>query len=165
MIAQSILPEFDREFAVLRTTLERVPEDKPEYKPHEKSMAMNQLAGHLAEIATWMGATLQADELDFATMDYKPFLMTSRKELLEFFDKNVKEAREVLASTSDETMMGMWTMRTGDTVHMTMAKVAVVRGFIMNHMIHHRAQLGMYLRLNDVPVPSMYGPSADEPGM
>ena len=162
MIAQSFLPEFDHEFALLRTTLERVPEDKPDYKPHEKSMPLSKLAGHLAEIAAWMGPSVDADVLDFATMNWEAYIMTTRKDLLATFDANVKAARETLAAASDEKLMGMWTMRTGDQVHMTMPKVAVVRGFIMNHMIHHRAQLGVYLRLNGIAVPSIYGPSADE---
>lgn len=165
MIAQSILPEFDHEFATLRKILERVPEDKPDFKPHPKSMEMAKLAGHLAEIPTWMSATLEADELDFATMDYKPLVMTSRQDLLDSFDKNVVVARASLAAATDQTMMSNWTLRTGDQVHMTMPKVAVVRGFVMSHMIHHRAQLGVYLRMNDVDLPGTYGPSADDTAM
>ena len=165
MIAQSLLPEFDHEFATLRTALERVPEDRADWKPHEKSYSFAQLAGHLAELPTWVGATLNQDVLDFAEMDYTPYVMTTREELLETLDRNVAEAREVLANTSDETMMSDWTMRTGDQVHFTMPKVAVFRSFILSHMIHHRAQLGVYLRLSDVPVPQSYGPTADEGGM
>lgn len=162
MIAQSVLPEFDMEFATLRSVLERVPEDNPEFKPHEKSMPMANLAGHLAEIPAWMEASIEQDELDFSKMDYTPFVMTSREELLRFFDQNVSKAREVLSGASDETLMQNWTMRTGAEVHFTAPKIAVVRGFVMNHMIHHRAQLGVYLRMNDVPVPQAYGPTADE---
>lgn len=162
MIAQSLLPEFDHEFATLRVALERVPEDRHDFKPHDKSMSLAQLAGHLAELPAWTGPTLLEDELDFANSDYQPYFMTTRDELLELFDKNVAQARETLAGASDETMMSNWTMKTGDQVHFTMPKVAVFRSFIMSHMIHHRAQLGVYLRLNDVPVPQTYGPSADE---
>ena len=162
MIAQSILPEFDHEFATLRTALERVPEDRPDFQPHAKSMTLSRLAGHLAEIPNWVDITLLTDELDFGASEYEPFLMTSRAELLEMYDAGVAKARATLAATTDETMMEPWTMRTGDTVHMTMPKVAVLRSFVMNHMIHHRAQLGVYLRLNDIPVPQTYGPSADE---
>lgn len=162
MIAQSLLPEFDHEFATLRTALERVPENRPDFQPHDKSMTLSQLAGHLAEIPAWVGATLQQDVLDFEGMDYEPYMMTTREDLLATLDKNVAEAREILANTSDETMMSDWTMRTGDTVHFTMPKVAVLRSFVISHMIHHRAQLGVYLRMNDVPVPMSYGPTADE---
>lgn len=162
MIAESMLPEFDHEFATLRTALERVPEDKPDFQPHAKSMTLSRLAGHLAEIPAWVDATLLTDELDFAAGEYEPYMMTSRAQLLEKFDAEVAKARATLAATSDETMMSPWTMRSGDQIHMTMPKVAVLRSFVMNHMIHHRAQLGVYLRLNDVPVPQTYGPSADE---
>ena len=161
MIAQSMLPEFDHEFATLRIALERVP-NNPDFQPHEKSMTLARLAGHLAEIPSWVGATLLVDELDFGAGEYEPFTTADKDELLARFDKDVAEARKVLAETTDETMMGNWTMRTGDTVHMTMPKVAVLRSFVFNHMIHHRAQLGVYLRLNDVAVPQTYGPSADE---
>ncbi|MCA9726105.1 MAG: DinB family protein [Candidatus Eisenbacteria bacterium] len=165
MIAQSILPEFEREFATLRSILERVPEDKPDYKPHEKSMPLAKLAGHLAEIPAWMEVSVNHDELDFSKGDYTPYVMTTRKDLLEKFDANVAQAKSVLAGASDQTMMSNWSMKTGDQVHMTMPKVAVVRGFVMNHMIHHRAQLGVYLRLNDIALPSTYGPTADESPM
>ena len=164
MIAQSMLPEFDHEFATLRIALERVP-NNPDFQPHEKSMTLAQLAGHLAEIAGWVGPTLLEDELDFADGSYEPFHSADREALLARLDKEVAEARKILEETTDETMMSNWTMRTGDTVHMTMPKVAVLRSFVFNHMIHHRAQLGVYLRLNDVPVPQTYGPSADEGGM
>lgn len=162
MIAENMLPEFDHEFATLRTALERVPEDRPDYQPHDKSMPLSRLAGHLAEIPSWVEVTLGSDELDFGAGEYEAYMMTSREDLLEQFDANVAKARATLAATSDQTMMEPWTMRTGDKVHMTMPKVAVLRSFVMNHMIHHRAQLGVYLRLNGVPVPQTYGPSADE---
>jgi len=165
MIAQTLLPEFDQEFATLRKTLERVPEDRPEYTPHEKSMPMAKLAGHLAEISTWMNATLDADELDFATGAYEPYSMTTRADLLATFDKNVASARETLAKATDENMMRNWSLKNGETIYLTMPKVAVIRGFVLSHMIHHRAQLGVYLRLNGVPLPQTYGPSADEGDM
>lgn len=161
-IAQSLLPEFDHEFATLRKTLERVPDGKSDYAPHTKSMPMGKLSGHLAELPGWVNATLEADELDFAKMDYKPFVPANTAELLEALDAAVAKARPVLAAASDADMMKPWTLKQGDKVFFTMPKVAVLRSFVMNHMIHHRAQLGVYLRLNDVPVPSTYGPSADE---
>lgn len=164
-IAQSLLPEFDHEFATLRKTLERVPEGKGDFAPHPKSMPMGRLAGHLAELGGWVNSTLEADELDFGKMDYKPFIPGSTAELVAKLDATVAKARAVLAATSDADMMKPWTLRSGEQVYFTMPKVAVLRSFVMNHMIHHRAQLGVYLRLNDVPVPSTYGPSADEGAM
>ena len=161
-IAQSLLPEFDHEFATLRKTLERVPDDKWDYAPHAKSMNLARLTGHLAELGGWINSTLEADELDFGKMAYTPFVPSSTTELVAKLDEIVARARPVLAATSDATMMQPWTLRQGPKVFFTMPKVAVLRSFVMNHMIHHRAQLGVYLRLNDVPVPSTYGPSADE---
>jgi uncharacterized damage-inducible protein DinB len=167
-ISQSMLPEFDHEFANTLKTLERVPEDKPDFKPHDKSMPMANLAGHLAEIPVWATMTLKQDVLDMNPADgsykYSPLIMTSRAELIEAFTAGVKQAREALAATSDEEMMKPWTLRSGDQEILTMPRVAVMRSFIMNHMVHHRAQLGVYLRMNDVPVPGLYGPSADEAG-
>lgn len=164
-IAQSLLPEFDHEFATLRKTLERVPEGLGEFKPHEKSMAMGQLAGHLAELAGWVNSTIEADELDFAKFDYKPFIPETTSELVGALDKAVAKARPALSGASDADLMKPWTLRQGDKVFFTMPKIAVLRSFVMNHMIHHRAQLGVYLRLNSVPVPATYGPSADEGSM
>ena len=164
-IAQSLLPEFDHEFATLRKTLERVPDGKWDYTPHAKSMNLGRLAGHLAELGGWTNATIEADELDFSKVPYAPFNPTSTAELVAKLDDIVAKARPVLAAATDADMMKPWTLRMGDTVYFTMPKVAVLRSFVMNHMVHHRAQLGVYLRLNDVPVPSTYGPSADEGNM
>jgi uncharacterized damage-inducible protein DinB len=161
-IAQSLLPEFDHEFATLRKTLERVPDGRWDYAPHAKSMPLGRLAGHLAELGGWVNSTLEADELDFAKMAYTPFIPSSPAALVAKLDEVVAKARPVLAAASDADMMQPWTLRQGAQVFFTMPKVAVLRSFVMNHMIHHRAQLGVYLRLNDVPVPSTYGPSADE---
>jgi uncharacterized damage-inducible protein DinB len=167
-ISQSLLPEFDMEIANTRKTLERVPEGKADYKPHEKSMPMGRLAGHLSEIPMWATMTLSQDELDMnpaGGTPYAPAVMSSRQELLARFDDEVKKARATLASTSDEAMMKTWTLKNNGQKVMAMPRVAVMRGFVMNHMVHHRAQLGVYLRMNNVPVPSIYGPSADEGGM
>ena len=161
-IAQSLLPEFDHEFATLRKTLERVPDGQWSYTPHAKSMNMGRLSGHLAELGSWVNATLDADELDFSKVPYAPFIPTSTQELVAKLDATVTAARAALAAAGDADFMKPWTLRNGDAVFFTMPKVAVLRTFVMNHMIHHRAQLGVYLRLNDVAVPSTYGPSADE---
>lgn len=164
-IRDSILPEFDYEMAATRKTLERVPEDKPDWKPHDKSMKMSRLAGHLAELPTWAVHSLNQDSVDIAPAGGAPptpGVMTSRKKLLEDFDKNVAEARAAIAASSDEKFMQPWSLLKGGQTLMTMPRIVVVRNFVLNHNVHHRAQMGVYLRLNNVPVPSIYGPSADE---
>jgi uncharacterized damage-inducible protein DinB len=152
----------EHEAGVARTCLERVPAEKFDWKPHEKSMAFGKLASHIAEMFAWTPPTLQQAELDFAKMDYKPYEPASTADLVEFLDKNVAEAIDALRNTTDEQFMENWTMRNGETVYFTMPKVAVMRSFVMNHIIHHRGQLSVYLRLNDIAVPAIYGPSADE---
>jgi uncharacterized damage-inducible protein DinB len=164
-ISQSLLPEFDHEVANTRKTLERVPENNPDFRPHDKSMPMAHLAGHLADVPMWAIMTLTRDELDVNPAEgpkLTPSVMQSRAELLATFDDRVKQTREALAATTDEAMMQPWTLKSGGQQVMSMPRVAVMRSFIMNHMIHHRAQLGVYLRMNDIPVPGLYGPSADE---
>jgi len=165
MINQALLPEFDMEMANTRKTLERVPDDKLGWKPHEKSMTMGRLAGHLAELPGWATNTLEADTLDIAPVGkpaYQALTATSRKQVLEQFDKHVSAARTAIAGASDAELMKSWSLLKGGQTLMAMPKIAVLRGFVMNHTIHHRAQLGVYLRLNDISVPSIYGPSADE---
>jgi uncharacterized damage-inducible protein DinB len=164
-ISEMFLPEFDQEMANTRRTLERIPEDKLDWKPHEKSMPLGRLAGHLAELAGWTTATLKQDTFDFqppGAPPMQPFIPKSRKEVLDAFDKGTKEARAAIAESSDEHLMKNWSLLSGGKTLMTMPRTAVLRSFVMNHVIHHRAQLGVYLRLNNIPVPSIYGPSADE---
>jgi uncharacterized damage-inducible protein DinB len=164
-IAQSLLPEFDQEMANTRKTLERVPDDKFDFKPHAKSGSMGWLAGHLANLPLWAVMTLKEDSLDIAPAGGQPFKLPetkNRKQVLETFDENVANARKGLQSATDAQLMKSWSLlKTGQPI-MTMPKVVVLRSFVLNHIIHHRAQLGVYLRLNDLPVPSIYGPSADE---
>ncbi|HMQ02896.1 MAG TPA: DinB family protein [Pyrinomonadaceae bacterium] len=161
-IGSTFLAELEHEAKAAREVLSRVPADKFDWKPHEKSMSFGKLASHVAEMIGWTGPTLQYPELDFSKMDYKPFEPATSEELLEYFDKNLAEAADVLRSTNDEQFMESWTMRNGETVYFTLPKAAVMRSFVMNHIVHHRGQLSVYLRLNDIPVPSIYGPSADE---
>ncbi|HLW43129.1 MAG TPA: DinB family protein [Candidatus Acidoferrales bacterium] len=163
-IRDGILPEFDHEIASTRKVLERVPEGKPDYKPHEKSMAMGRLAGHTAEIPGWAKETVLQDSIEIRQGDPKnvALVMTSRKQLLEEFDKRAAAGRAAIAGASDEQLMKPWSLIANGKTIFTLPKIAVLRGFVMNHLIHHRAQLGVYLRLNNVPVPSIYGPSADE---
>jgi uncharacterized damage-inducible protein DinB len=164
-ISKTILPEFDHEMANTRKTLERVPDGKFAWKPHEKSMTLGGLATHLANIPSWTAQTFDRDELDIAPPGQPPYRLEeakSRDALLEAFDKNVSSARAALEAATDENWKGKWSLlMTGKTIF-TLPRTAVMRGFVMNHMIHHRAQLGVYLRLLDLPVPSIYGPSADE---
>lgn len=164
-IRDSILPEFDHEMATTRKVLERVPEGNPDWKPHEKSMTISRLAGHLAELAGWGKTAIAQDSLDFRPVGgpaYQPTLMSSRKQLLEVFDKNVADARAAIAGASDQEFMKTWTLLSGGKEILAMPKIAVLRSFAINHIIHHRGQMAVYLRLNNVPVPSIYGPSADE---
>ena len=168
MINQALLPEFDMEMANTRKTLERVPDDKLGWKPHEKSMTMGRLAGHLAELPTWGQMTIASDGHDIAPLGgptEQAMTSKSRQETLDAFDKNVASMRAAIASASDDQLMKPWSLLKGGQKLMTMPKIAVLRGFVLNHSIHHRAHLCVYLRLNNVPVPALYGPSADDPGM
>ncbi len=161
-LASAFLAELENEAKVTRECLARVPIEKSDWKPHEKSMTMGRLAVHCAEMFGWTKETLTQDVLDFATADMTPFQPKSTDELLAFFDDHVEKAKGILGETSDEAMFTDWTMQNGEQVYFTMPKVAVMRTFVLNHIIHHRGQLSVYLRLNDIPVPSIYGPSADE---
>ena len=163
-ISQALLQEFELEIPATRKTLERVPE-KFDWSPHPKSMTIGRLAQHLAEIPDWAVKAISVDEVDLAPpggAGYQPKAATSRAEVVETFDRNVSAAKAALAGASDEQMMQPWSLKMGGKTILTMPRVAVVRNFVMNHNVHHRAQLGVYLRLNDIPVPSVYGPSADE---
>lgn len=167
-LSETLLPEFDQEMAGTRKTLERVPEDKLDWRPHEKSWTMIELATHVANVPTWATMTINTEELDIAPPGEEPYrepAATSREELLAKFEAGVTAARAALVEASDEHLLASWSLLSGGQNFFTMPRVAVLRSFVMNHMIHHRAQLTIYLRLNDVPVPGLYGPSADEGGM
>jgi len=164
-LSAALLPEFDHEMAGMRKTLARVPEDRLAWRPHPKSMTLGGLATHLANIPSWIGYTIKLDSLDLAPVGAPPWReeeKTSRQALLDHFDTHLGEGRALLAAASDETLLASWTLLGGGKPHFTMPRVAVLRSFVMNHAIHHRAQLGVYLRLLDVPVPGLYGPTADE---
>lgn len=164
-ISDSLLPEFDQEMANTRKTLERVPFDKLDFKPHAKSMTFGALATHLATMPDWAKLTMNMDSFDYAppgAPPYQPPTFASNKEMVETFDKGVAEARAALVAADDGKLLAPWTLMAGGKDIMTLPRVAVIRSFVMNHAIHHRAQLGVYLRLNDIPVPGMYGPTADE---
>ena len=160
-IKDSLLPEFDSEMATTRRVMERLKEDKYDWAPHEKSMKAGRLASHIAEMTVWGTISITQDSLDLAG-GHQPFNASSRAELLAAFDKNVEECRKAIEGASDETLMQSWSLKQGDTVIMTLPKISVLRTLVMNHTIHHRGQLSVYLRLTGTPVPSIYGPSADE---
>ncbi len=148
-----------------RKTLERVPDDKFAWKPHEKSMTLGRLSGHLAEMPGWGIYTLSSASMDLAPVDGPPVQSPqpkNRQEVLALFDKGVAEMRAALAAAKDDQLLKPWSLLAGGKPIFTMPRIAVIRGMILNHGIHHRAQLGVYLRLNNLPVPALYGPSADE---
>ncbi len=167
-LSQSLLPEFDHEMANTRKVLERIPEDKLNWKVHEKSNTIGWVGMHMAGILGWVDLTLNRDSLDIAPAGAEPYrtpVPNSRQEILDQFDKHLATARAAIAAASDDQFMKPWSLLMTGEVIFTMPRVAVLRSFVLNHMIHHRGHLCVYLRLNDVPVPALYGPSADEQGM
>jgi uncharacterized damage-inducible protein DinB len=163
--AQMTLPEFDQEMGSTRKVLERVPEDKLDWRPHPKSNTIGWNANHLVEMPTWINATMAASSLDIAPPGGPQYVspkLSTQKDLLETFDKNVAAARQALAAATDEQVSQNWSLLKAGQTMFTMPRRAVIRTFVINHMIHHRAVLCVYLRLNDVPVPGMYGPSGDD---
>jgi uncharacterized damage-inducible protein DinB len=167
-MSKALLPEYDHEMAITRRVLERVPEDQLDFKPHPKSMSMRRLANHLAEIAYWGSTVLGGDNFDVAPPDGPAYVspnLSTRKELLDHFDTNVAKTRALLEKLEDEAWRPTWSLLRNGEPMIAMPRAAMWRGFIMGHTIHHRAQLAVYLRLTDQPVPSIYGPSADEQGM
>jgi uncharacterized damage-inducible protein DinB len=164
-IGQSMLPEFDQEMQKTRKTLERVPDDKWNWKPHETSGTVGWLAGHIATLPDWATMTVKTDQLDYAPVGgpaYEPPKVENRTELLVAFDKGSAEARAALAAVSDQDIVKDWTLLAGGKTVFSMPRIACIRGMVINHLIHHRAQLTVYFRLLRVPVPSLYGPSGDE---
>jgi uncharacterized damage-inducible protein DinB len=164
-IAEGYLPEFDRETATTRRVLERASDEHLGWRPHEKSQTFGGLATHLANLPTWVSIALGGDSFDAAPKDAPPpraKLLGSRIDILEAFDRNVAAARADLAGASDTLMNGPWSLIAGGEVRFTMPRTMVVRSFVLNHLIHHRGQFSVYLRLCEIPVPSIYGPTADE---
>jgi uncharacterized damage-inducible protein DinB len=164
-IAQSILPEFDLEMANTRKTLERIPDNKLDWKAHPKSNSIGWVGSHLAEIPGWVEGTLTQDSWDFSPPGQEPYrtpILNSSRQMVEVFDQNVAAARRAIERATDEAFAENWSLQwQGETVF-TMPRLAVIRSFILNHTIHHRAILTVYFRLNDIPVPALYGPSGDE---
>ena len=161
-IVDALLPEFDHEMATTRKVLERVPDDKRDWKPHARSFALGALAAHVATLPSWGVETLTKSEIEVSGT--RPITaLPSTAELLSTFDTNAAAMREALTGRTDAELAAMWSLRRNGKTLFTMPKTAVLRSFVLSHLIHHRAQLTVYLRLLDVPVPSVYGPSADEP--
>lgn len=158
---QTFLKELDAESVTTRKMLERVPTDKFGWKPHEKSMTVQRLATHIAELPGWIAMALTTDELDFANNPYQPVVVNNTEELLAYFERSLADGRAHLLSAREEILDEPWTLRSGDQVHSTTSKAEVIR-MALSQIIHHRAQLGVFLRLLDIPIPGSYGPSADE---
>jgi uncharacterized damage-inducible protein DinB len=163
-LVDTLLPEFDHEMTLTRKVLERVPDDRLDWKPHAKSYAVGPLAQHLATIPMWGTMTLSEVQVDLASLPPNAPLHT-RRDILALFDGHVASARAALVGKSDAEFKAQWSLKRDGHVIFSMPKQAVWRSFVISHLIHHRAQLGVYLRLLDVPVPSTYGPSADEGGL
>lgn len=163
-LADTFLMELNHEAAGARKAIERVPEDKFDWKPHDKSMPAGRLAGHIAEIPGWMTMIVGQDEFVLDPNEFEAFNPKSRDELLKGFDENLKAGTEALKGVSNEKLMANWKMKTPETTMIDMPRVQVIRAWGLNHLIHHRGQLTVYLRLLGAPVPSLYGPSADEEG-
>lgn len=162
-LSDLIRAEFRNEAKTTRRVLAAVPEEKLGFKPHEKSMTLSRLAGHTAEIPGWAANVARQDVLKMDA-GYKPFAPDDVASILETFDNNVASFDQALEGVSDEQLMTGWALQFGDKVVFQAPKIAALRGFVISHLIHHRGQLSVYLRLLDVPVPSIYGPSADDPG-
>ena len=166
-ISDALIPEFDQEMATTRRVIERVPETSYGWKPHEKSMTAGRLASHIAEMGMWAKMTMTTDVFDFSPGGkpaYDAFNAKTKPELLAEFDKQVAEGRHAL-NVANEEYMKTWSLQNNGHAIFTMPKVVVIRTFVLNHIVHHRGQLSVYLRLLDVAVPSIYGPSADEGSM
>jgi uncharacterized damage-inducible protein DinB len=163
--SEMILPEFDQEMAKTRKVLERVPEDKLSWRAHPKSNTISWNANHLAEIPGWVEGMLTKPSWDIAPtggQSYQSPKLATRQEILNLFDRNVAAARKAIAAVKDEEMTKQWSLLQAGKPIFTMPRAVVIRNFVLSHLIHHRAILCVYLRLNDVPVPGMYGPSGDE---
>lgn len=160
-LAEAIQAEFAQESASTRKMLERLPEDELDWQPHERSMSLARLASHLADLPGWAPAVMSTEELDLATVDMPPTVQ-SKDELLARWDANVEAFQGALAGAGDADLMVKWRLRSGDQVFVNLPRAASLRGFILSHLYHHRGQLSVFLRLLDVPLPAVYGPTADE---
>lgn len=161
-IAQKMIPEYTNESALTRKVLEIVPEDKWDYAPHEKSMKLGRLASHIAEMLKWGVDILTTEEMSFDPKTHTAYVAENRQALLSFYDEYSAKFAELLSTTDDAEMLKTWSLKANGHTLFEMPRVAVIRVMVFNHIIHHRAQLGVYLRMHDIPLPAIYGPSADE---
>lgn len=159
-IISSFLKEMEKESITTRKMLSIVPEDKFDWQPHPKSMTVRQLTTHIAEMPTFVSLAVTTDELDFNAQPYQPVQINNKEELLQYFETILAESKAHLAATNEEIMPESWTMRAGDNIYAQLTKEEAVR-MSFSQIVHHRAQLGVFLRLLDVPIPGSYGPSAD----
>jgi len=160
-IIRMFLRELDSEAAITRKMLSRIPDDKYDWQPHPKSMTIRQLANHIAELPGWITMAITTDELDFSQKAYQPVQISDTKELIGMFNELVAEAKETLWQTSEPVLEKKWVLREGDVIYLEGTKTEIIR-VSLNQITHHRAQLGVFLRLLDIPIPGTYGPSADE---
>jgi uncharacterized damage-inducible protein DinB len=161
-LIDSLIAEFEHEMQTTRKHLERLPEDKLEWRPHRKSFTAAGLASHITEMVSWIDAILNRDEIDFDPATYKPYVAASVADLLKTFDDNVGKGRQALVGATDDTLQQPWRLKIMGRVQVEKPRAAALRDFALSHLIHHRGQFSVYLRLLDIPVPGSYGPSADE---
>jgi uncharacterized damage-inducible protein DinB len=161
-IREMLLPEFDTEMKKTRTMLERVPDGKQDFKPHQKSMQLGKLAAHIARMPEYANYILTLPGLDAGAGNQKPLVMESRQQLLADFDAGIGQVRQAIASSNDEQWQAKWKFSYKGQTILDESRLLTYRTMFLNHLIHHRAQLGVYLRLNDIPLPGTYGPSADD---
>ncbi len=160
-IIQMLLKEMDQESQTTRKMLSIIPDEKYDWKPHPKSMTIRQLSTHIAELPTWISVVLQTNELDFAASPYQPVPINNTAELLNLFEKSLAEGTEQLSKASEEDLLPAWTLRSGEQILASSTRGESIR-MSFSQIVHHRAQLGVFLRLLDIPIPGSYGPSADE---
>jgi uncharacterized damage-inducible protein DinB len=158
-----VLAELAHEAGTTRRLLDRIPQPHLGWKPHEKSMTLGRLATHIAEIPGWVGSIVEKDEFDVGVGGYVPPTIASVAEIVAMFDRNVAAAKEALKRQSNDRLLANWQLKKNGQLVVEMPRLGMVRSFLMNHVIHHRGQLSVYLRLQNVPLPSIYGPTADEP--
>ena len=163
-LKEAILAEFDAEVAVTRKVFDRLPDQAFGWKPHERSMSLGALATHLAQIPHWGTTILQRDGYDMPAVARVPgaYSKASRAEVIEMFDGHASEVRRTLLGMTDAELYAPWSLTSGGSVVMSLPKIAALRRFLLNHLVHHRGQLTVYLRMHNVPLPPLYGPTADE---